>query len=74
MVFIISFKMIIYFLFDGENSISMFNLKTDSLLAKNMIIDGEKTPKEALKLEKKLKAIIQQFNNRLISNQLSVRE
>lgn len=59
--------------FDGENSISIFNFKKDSLLSKNLIFDSQNMPIKKIKLENKLKAIIQQFNNRLIKNQLFVK-
>jgi phosphoglycerol transferase MdoB-like AlkP superfamily enzyme len=60
-----------YFLiFDGENSIGFFNLKTDEFMLTNLI-DSNTELEIKNKLERKLKAIIQQHNNRLINNNLS---
>lgn len=62
-----------YFLiFDGEKSSNFYDLKTDSLLSNSLI--GNLSPEQKIKkeqLEKLLKGIIQQYNNRLINNQLS---
>tara|TARA_R110001592_G_scaffold68674_2_gene210610 strand:+ start:723 stop:2621 length:1899 start_codon:yes stop_codon:yes gene_type:complete len=58
-------------LFDGENSSGLFHYSKDKLLANNLL-----TNKQYLtiknKLGRKIKAIIQQHNNRLIENQLSI--
>jgi glucan phosphoethanolaminetransferase (alkaline phosphatase superfamily) len=61
-----------FLIFDGEKTSDFYNLKTDSLLTNNLL--GKLTTKQKVekdKLENKLKAIIQQYNNRLINNQLS---
>lgn len=62
-----------YFLiFDGEKSTNFYNTKTDSLLTKNII---NKLNKNELiiknKMEKRVKATIQQYNTRVINNNLS---
>ena len=66
-----------YFLqFDGKNTIGFYNTKNDSLLTQNLILDviPEEQKSFKTKLENKLKAIIQQYNNRIISNQLTFNE
>jgi phosphoglycerol transferase MdoB-like AlkP superfamily enzyme len=62
-----------YFLmFNGENSTHFYNLKNDPLLSKNIIKTTTKEEQVLLKkMETKLKAIIQQYNHRIINNQLS---
>ncbi len=62
-----------YFLiFDGTISVGLYNTANDSLLNNNLIpADNKKDELEKIKLENKLKAIIQQYNNRIINNQLS---
>ena len=65
----------IFLTFDGNNTIGFYNIKSDSLLANNLI--ENLTPsenKEKDELENLLKGIIQQYNNRLINNQLSIIE
>ncbi len=61
-----------FLIFDGENTSNFYDLKMDSLLVNDLI---EKMTSEQ-KIEKDntenlLKGIIQQYNNRLINNQLS---
>jgi hypothetical protein len=53
--------------FDGENSLSMYNIKNDSLLKNNLINKDISQRKE---MEIFTKAIIQQYNNRLINNKM----
>lgn len=53
--------------FDGKRSKSLFDYKNDKLLEKNLL-DSE--PEIAERMERHLKAFIQQYNNRLIRNQL----
>ena len=62
-----------YFLiFDGENTTEFYNIIQDTLLTNNLINNLNPEQKiEKMKGEKLLKGIIQQYNNRLISNQLS---
>lgn len=58
-------------LFDGENSTGLYDYSKDKMLADNLInIEQSSIIKD--KLEQKLKAIIQQHNNRLIENKLSI--
>ncbi len=55
--------------FDGERSVSLFNLKSDKLLQNNLI---DKQSEIADNMEIFVKAIIQQYNSRLINNELTV--
>lgn len=57
--------------FDGSASVSLYNLETDSLLQNNLL---GKAPAVQFSLENKTKAIIQTYNNRLISNEMVVNE
>jgi len=53
--------------FNGERSLSLFNLTNDSLLLNNLV-NEEISIKE--KLETRIKAIIQSYNYRMINNEL----
>ena len=55
--------------FDGIKTRSLYNYKTDRLFKENLV---DKNPEIVAKLERNLKAFIQQYNNRLIRNQLTV--
>lgn len=55
--------------FDGQKSTALFNLKTDRLNKKNLV---DLSPIVQSHMEKQLKAFIQQYNNRMIKNQLTV--
>lgn len=57
-------------LFDGKNSTGFYQLTTDSLMQKDLITEPSLT-KQRDDFEKKIKAILQQYNNRLINNQIS---
>ncbi len=62
-----------YFLiFNGEKTTDLYNVLNDSLLTKN-IIDSLSPIETSIKEqgENQVKAIIQQYNNRIINNQLS---
>ncbi len=48
--------------FDGDKTKSLYNYKTDRLFKNNLV---DKNPEIVVKLEKNLKAFIQQYNNRL---------
>ncbi len=62
----------IFLIFDGENTTNFHNLNQDTLLTNNLINNLNPHQKQQKdKLEKHLKGIIQQYNNRLINNQLS---
>jgi len=55
---------------DGEKSISLFNIRQDRATSKNLITQ---LPLVKQEMEQKLKAFIQQYNNRMINNQLTVK-
>ena len=57
--------------FDGIKTRSLYNYKKDRLFKENLV---DKNPEIVAKLERNLKAFIQQYNNRLIRNQLTVRD
>lgn len=54
-------------IFDGSSSKKLYHTKQDSLMQNNLLeVDSLQTTKN--NLEKKVKAILQQYNNRLIDN------
>ena len=55
--------------FDGEKTVSLYNFVTDKMLIKDL---KEEKPEIVQRMEPKAKAIIQQYNNRLIENRLTV--
>lgn len=55
--------------FDGKTSIALHEFKTDLLLKKNIIIER---PEIVFAMERKLKAYIQQYNNRMVDNNLTI--
>jgi len=57
------------YLHNGTNEIGLYNFKSDPLLVNNKI--GQ-FPDIETKMEAKLKAIIQQYNNRMIGDKLTV--
>jgi len=56
--------------FDGEKEISLFNFEQDSLLKKNLISTEDTVVKEMSSITK---AVVQQFNNLMIKNELTVK-
>lgn len=56
--------------FDGEKTKSLYNYKKDRLFKDNLLT---KSPEVVTRMERNLKAFIQQYNNRLIRNQLTVK-
>ncbi len=56
--------------FNGEKTVGLYNFKTDKLLTNDL-----KNSKDEIvgQMEKKMKAVIQQYNNRMIDNRLIVR-
>lgn len=55
--------------FDGKRSIALYNFKTDSMQHHNLL---EKNPSVSKHMEKRLKAVIQQYNNRMVDNDLTL--
>ncbi|MCK5823189.1 MAG: sulfatase-like hydrolase/transferase [Bacteroidales bacterium] len=58
-------------LYDGNNVIGLYNIRKDRLLKHNLL---KKLPQIVTSLENKLKAILQSYNNRLINNELIIRD
>lgn len=56
-------------LFNGEKTIALYNRKTDPLLKYNLV---GKQPDLQMKMERMAEAFIQQYNNRLIDDQLTL--
>lgn len=56
--------------FDGSNSRSLYNYRRDRLLQQNLLSTNLR---EAHRMEQTLKAVIQQYNNRMIDNQLTIK-
>ncbi len=56
--------------FDGEKDISLYNYKEDSLLKNDLLGSADSVNSE---MRQMTKAIVQQFNNRMIGNRLSVK-
>lgn len=60
--------------FDGKKTIAFYNISKDKLLMNNLLktqLNGEELIKKT-DMEVFMKAIVQQYNNRLINNQLSI--
>jgi hypothetical protein len=55
--------------FDGTRSIGLYNFRNDRLMQKNIIGEHAQLVNE---MENKIKAIIQQYNNRMIEDRLTV--
>lgn len=55
--------------FDGSKSRGLYRFKTDRLLRENLV---EEMPEEVARLEPKVKAMIQQYNNRLVDDRMVV--
>jgi phosphoglycerol transferase MdoB-like AlkP superfamily enzyme len=56
--------------FDGSQSLGLYNFKTDKLIEHNLL---DQYPAEVAGMEKRIKALIQQYNNRLIENRMVVK-
>lgn len=57
--------------FDGKRSIALYNFKTDTSLSNNLIKDKELAG-EKQSMEQHIKAVIQQYNNRMVENNLTL--
>jgi phosphoglycerol transferase MdoB-like AlkP superfamily enzyme len=55
--------------FDGKQSLGLYNFKTDKMIEHNLI---DRFPDVVKPMEIKIKALIQQYNNRLIDDKLTV--
>ena len=56
--------------YDGNKSVGLFNFKSDKMLKTNLV--AQKLPVQD-SLETKMKAILQQYNNRMIGDSLSLK-
>ena len=56
--------------FDGQKSIALYDFENDKLLKKNLLSERKEI---ADNMEIQIKAIIQQYNNRLIDNKMVVK-
>jgi phosphoglycerol transferase MdoB-like AlkP superfamily enzyme len=56
-------------MFDGKRTVSLHNFKQDKLLATDL---KKENPDVVKKLELRIKAIIQQYNNRMVEDKLTV--
>lgn len=55
--------------FDGTKSIGLYNFKTDKTISNNLLASR---PEVVSKMELRLKAFIQQYNNRMVDDKLTV--
>jgi hypothetical protein len=53
--------------FDGQHPIGLYKFKSDKLLIEDV---QKSNPAVVAKMERKIKGIIQQYNNRMVSNKL----
>ena len=56
--------------FDGKKSVGLYNYRTDKLLKNNLV---NKLPSQQTRMEKEVKAFIQQYNNRMLDDHLTVK-
>ena len=56
-------------MFDGKRTVSLFNFKHDKMLKKDLKAEQ---PERVQELEQYIKAIIQQYNNRMVEDRLVV--
>jgi len=56
--------------FNGEHTVGLYNFKEDKLLTHDLKTEKQEV---ATQMEKKMKAVIQQYNNRMIDNKLTVK-
>jgi phosphoglycerol transferase MdoB-like AlkP superfamily enzyme len=56
--------------FDGQQTVGLFNYRTDRMVTNNL---QQEMPEVVMKMEEKIKAIIQQYNNRMVDNELTVK-
>ena len=57
--------------FDGKRSVSLYNFKTDLSLTTNLVKAKEMAGQKKI-MEQRIKAIIQQYNNRMVANDLTL--
>lgn len=57
--------------FDGKRSVALYNFKTDTMLQANLLTE-EDLQEQRARMELRIKAVIQQYNNRMVENDLTV--
>ncbi|HET7179991.1 MAG TPA: LTA synthase family protein, partial [Chryseosolibacter sp.] len=57
--------------FDGTKTLGLYNFHQDKLMERNLV---NERPEIVQIMERKIKAIIQQYNNRMIDDRLTVSE
>jgi hypothetical protein len=57
--------------FDGTRSIGLYDYQNDKLMEENLV---DRNPAVVETMERKVKAVIQQYNNRMIEDRLTVGE
>lgn len=57
-----------HLVFDGTRSIGLYNFRTDKLMQHNLM---DQLPDRTRAMENKMKAVIQQYNNRMIEDRLT---
>lgn len=57
--------------FDGKRTLGFYNYKTDRMVVHNM---AQQPIAEQQRMEEKIKAIVQQYNNRMVEDRLMVKE
>jgi phosphoglycerol transferase MdoB-like AlkP superfamily enzyme len=57
--------------FDGTRSVGLYNFKTDKLMQENLL---DKDPQTVTWMESRIKAVIQQYNNRMIEDRLTIED
>ncbi len=55
--------------FDGSRSLALYNFRQDKLMQKNLINESSE---RVILMENKIKAVIQQYNNRMIEDRLTI--
>jgi phosphoglycerol transferase MdoB-like AlkP superfamily enzyme len=55
--------------FDGTRSVGLYNFETDPLMQENLL---EKNPETVTRMETRIMAVIQQYNNRMIEDRLTI--
>jgi phosphoglycerol transferase MdoB-like AlkP superfamily enzyme len=57
--------------FDGKRGVALYNFKIDTML-KNNLLNDETYREQRSKMELRIKAVIQQYNNRMVENNLTL--
>jgi phosphoglycerol transferase MdoB-like AlkP superfamily enzyme len=58
--------------FDGKRSVALYNFKTDGMLQNNLL-QQETLRDQRSRMEARIKAVIQQYNNRMVDNNLTTK-